>query len=232
VRSLIDAYRVHGHLAATLDPLGIMLPESPSVLDPSTYGLSVWDLDRAFPTEGVLPSPAAPLTEIIAALRRSYCGTIATEYVHIQDEAQREFVRHLVEATPQALDATERRYILDRLNRSEAFERFLQTRYPAGRRFSLEGGEATISFIDALLEQGVEFGVVEAVIGMAHRGRLNVLANTLGKPLEGILAEFEDTLDPLTVYGSGDVKYHKGFRGDTARPSRSRCRRTPHISRR
>jgi 2-oxoglutarate dehydrogenase E1 component len=214
VRALIEAYRLHGHLAASLDPLGIMAPESPSVLDPATYGLSVWDLDRAFSTEGVLPSARAPLSEIIAALRRSYCGTIATEYVHIQDLEQRQFVQQLVETPAQVLDAAERRYILDRLNRSETFERFLQTRYPTGRRFSLEGGEATISFIDALIEQGVEFGVVEAVIGMAHRGRLNVLANTLRKPLEGILAEFEDTLDPLTVYGSGDVKYHKGARGN------------------
>ena len=214
VRSLIDAYREHGHLAASLDPLGIMMPESPSSLDPSTYGLSVWDLDRRFSTEGVLPSSTASLAEIIAALRRTYCGTVATEYVHIQDAEQREFVRQLVEAAPEVLDAAERRYILDRLNRSEAFERFLQTRYPAGRRFSVEGGEATIPFIDALLEQGVEFGVAEAVIGMAHRGRLNVLANTLRKPLEEILAEFEDTLDPLTVYGSGDVKYHKGARGN------------------
>jgi 2-oxoglutarate decarboxylase len=213
VRSLIEAYRLHGHLAASLDPLAEHEPETPSVLDPATYGLSVWDLDRSFPTDGLLSTPTAPLSAILAVLRRSYCGTIGTEYLHIQDPDQRHFLAELLEAAPETLSAEEQRYVLQRLDAAEGLERFLQARYPAGRRFSLEGSESTISFIDALFEQAATLGIGHGIIGMAHRGRLNVLANVLGKPYEGIFAEFEDTLDPLTVDGSGDVKYHKGGQG-------------------
>src|SRR5665213_2430474 len=214
VRSLIEAYRLHGHLAAAVDPLTEHDPEAPSVLDPATYGLSVWDLDRSFPTEGLLPTPTAPLSAILAVLRRSYCSTIGTEYLHIQDAEQRRFIAELLEQAPETLSAEAQRYLLQRLDAAEGLERFLHARYPAGRRFSLEGSESTISFIDALFEQAATLGIGHGIIGMAHRGRLNVLANVLGKPYEGIFAEFEDTLDPLTVDGSGDVKYHKGGQGN------------------
>jgi 2-oxoglutarate dehydrogenase E1 component len=213
VRSLIEAYRLHGHLAASVDPLAEGEPETPSVLDPATYGLSVWDLDRSFPTDGILASPTAPLSAILAVLRRSYCGAVGTEYVHIQDPDQRHFLAELLEAEPEILTPEEQRYLLLRLDAAEGLERFLQVRYPAGRRFSIEGSESTISFIDGLFEQAATLGIGHAVIGMAHRGRLNVLANVLGKPFEGIFGEFEYTLDPLTVEGAGDVKYHKGAQG-------------------
>jgi 2-oxoglutarate dehydrogenase E1 component len=213
IRSLIDAYRLHGHLAALLDPLAEAEPETPKVLDLASHGLSVWDLDRTFPTEGLLLAATATLSAILAVLRRSYCGTIGTEYVHIQDPEQRRFLAGLLEAEPEVLGSEDQRFVLQRLDAAEGLERFLHTRYPAGRRFSLEGGEATIPFIDALFEAAAAFDVRHAIIGMAHRGRLNVLANTLGKPFAAIFAEFEDTLDPLSVDGSGDVKYHKGGQG-------------------
>ncbi len=213
VLALVDAYRTRGHVAASLDPLASVAPRFPSELDPTSHGFSVFDFDRAFETTGVLPGGPASLGTILDRLRAAYCGTIGAEFRHLPERVEREFFQARLEAPAAQPSSDQQRRTLDLVTRAEAFERFLQVRYPALKRFSLEGGESAIAFLDALLEHATANGVTEAIIGMAHRGRLNTLANIVGKPLSAILAEFEDNLDPLTVEGSGDVKYHKGGHG-------------------
>ncbi|HVB06321.1 MAG TPA: multifunctional oxoglutarate decarboxylase/oxoglutarate dehydrogenase thiamine pyrophosphate-binding subunit/dihydrolipoyllysine-residue succinyltransferase subunit [Acidimicrobiales bacterium] len=213
VRDLVAAYRLHGHLAASLDPLAPRPPAFPDVLLPEHYGLTLWDLDRTVATEGVGGAERATLEQLLAALRRAYCGTVGVEAAHISDDVERRFVQEAVEAPPELFSADEQRYLFGRLAAAESFERFLQVRYPAERRFSLEGGDSAIVFLDALLEESVAAGTTEAVLAMAHRGRLNALANIVDKPYSAIFSDFEHNLDPLTVEGAGDVKYHKGGHG-------------------
>jgi len=227
VLQLINAYRVRGHLIADLDPLGAE-PQYHPELDPATYGLTLWDLDREFLTgnlgralgEGALKE-VATLREILETLRRTYCGKIGCEYMNIQHPEQKRWLQERME--PQAnswpLDEDRRRRILVRLLEAEEFEHFLGARFVGHKRFSLEGAEAAIVILDELLDRAADHGVVEAVIGMAHRGRLNVLANVVGKPLEQIFAEFEGDIDPLSTQGSGDVKYHLGATGTHRAPS-------------
>ena len=214
VMELIRAYRVRGHLMANLDPLGSQ-PEAHPELELSHYDLSIWDLDRAFPAGGVAGERGEmKLRTILDVLRQTYCRYVGVEFMHIQDPIERHWLQEQMEATrnDEPMTADEKLEILHELNRAEAFERFLHTTYVGQKRFSLEGCETLIPLLDALFTDACEFGLEEAVIGMAHRGRLNVLANILGKSFRQIFHEFED-VDPKSTQGSGDVKYHLGATG-------------------
>jgi 2-oxoglutarate decarboxylase len=213
VDSLINMYRARGHLIAHLDPLDWKEPQVPSELDTATYGLTVWDLDREFITSGLAGRDRMRLSEILAVLRDAYCRTIGVEYMHIMEPEQKRWIQQHVEGVPTQLAADEHRWVLGRLNAAEALEQFLNTKYIGQKRFGLEGGEAAIPLIDAVLDDGAVAGQTHAVIGMAHRGRLNVLINIVGKAYGELFEEFEGNIDPGTVQGSGDVKYHKGFAG-------------------
>ncbi len=213
VQTLINMYRVRGHLIAHLDPLDAEPPHIHPELDPLTYGLTIWDLPRPFVADGLAGRDVATLDEILHVLRDAYCRTLGIEYMHIQDPEQKRWIQEHVEGQPTTLKIEEQRHILERLNAAEVFERFLHTRYVGQKRFGLEGSESTIVLLDALLDAAAGSGVAEVVMGMAHRGRLNVLANIVGKSYREIFEEFEGNLDPDSVQGSGDVKYHKGARG-------------------
>ena len=213
VQTLINMYRVRGHLIADLDPLGLKEPRTHPELDPATYGLTIWDLDREFFTDGLAGQDWMRLGDILGVLRDAYCRRIGVEYMHIQEPDQKRWIQEQVEGVRSALERDEQRYVLDRLNAAEAFERFLHTKYVGHKRFGLEGAESAIPLIDELLDCAARAGAQEAVIGMAHRGRLNVLANIVGKSLRQIFREFEGDLDPATTQGSGDVKYHVGASG-------------------
>ncbi len=210
---LINAHRVRGHLIADLDPLRMRSPEMYPELDPLYYGLTIWDLDREFASGGVGGSEVATLGTILSTLRDAYCRTVGIEYMHIQDTGQKAWMQSMVEGRRTELTHAEKLRILDRLNRAEAFERFLHTKYVGHKRFGLEGAESLIPLLDAVLGAAAAGGVEKAIIGMAHRGRLNVLANIIGKPLDRIFREFEGDLDPETTGGTGDVKYHLGADG-------------------
>ncbi len=213
VQTLINMYRVRGHLIAHLDPLDAEKPELHSELDPLNYGLTIWDLPREYVTDGLAGKSVATLDEILHILRDAYCRTLGIEYMHIQDLEQKRWIQQHVEGVPATLSADEQRHILDRLNAAEVFERFLHSRYVGQKRFGLEGAESAIVLLDTILDEAVTEGLAESVMGMAHRGRLNVLANIVGKSYGEIFEEFEGNLDPESVQGSGDVKYHKGASG-------------------
>ncbi|MGH9045012.1 MAG: multifunctional oxoglutarate decarboxylase/oxoglutarate dehydrogenase thiamine pyrophosphate-binding subunit/dihydrolipoyllysine-residue succinyltransferase subunit, partial [Acidimicrobiales bacterium] len=213
VESLINAFRVRGHQIAHLDPLEVEPSRSHPELDLATYGLSIWDLPRKFVSDGLGGLKTATLDEILHLLRDAYCRTLGIEYMHIADPEQKRWIQEHVEGVSQTLDKTEQRHILDRLNAAEAFERFLHTRYVGQKRFGLEGAESAMVLLDTVLAEAAASGCSEVVLGMAHRGRLNVLANLVGKSLREIFEEFEGNLDPESVQGSGDVKYHKGAVG-------------------
>jgi 2-oxoglutarate dehydrogenase E1 component len=213
VQTLINMYRVRGHLIAHLDPLGAEPPELHPELDPLHYGLTIWDLPRHFVADGLAGKDVATLDEILHILRDAYCRTLGVEYMHIQDPAEKRWIQQQLEGVPSVLDSDEQRHILGRLNAAEVFERFLHSRYVGQKRFGLEGAESAIVLLDAILDEAVREGLHEAVMGMSHRGRLNVLANIVGKSYGEIFEEFEGNLDPESVQGSGDVKYHKGARG-------------------
>ncbi len=213
VDNVINLYRVRGHLIAHLDPLDWKDPHMHPELDPASHGLTVWDLDREFLTNGLAGKQRMRLGDILSILRDAYCRTVGVEYMHIQEPAQKRWIQDHVEGVPTQLDSEEQRWILDRLNAAEALEQFLNTKYIGQKRFGLEGGESTIPLIDAVIEDAAVAGQAEVVIGMAHRGRLNVLINIVGKAYGELFEEFEGNIDVGTVQGSGDVKYHKGFRG-------------------
>jgi 2-oxoglutarate dehydrogenase E1 component len=213
VQSLVNMYRVRGHLIADLDPLSAEPRHLHAELDPTSYGLTLWDLDREFVVDGLAGRDTLRLAEALDILRDAYCRTLGIEYMHIQDPEQKRWIQHHVEGVPATMSPQEQRHILDRLNAAEAFERFLHTRYVGQKRFGLEGAESTIVLLDTLLDEAAAAGLTEAVLGMAHRGRLNVLANIVGKSYGEIFREFEGDLDPDSVQGSGDVKYHKGASG-------------------
>ena len=213
VLQLIHNYRVRGHLVADLDPLDRHRAPHRD-LDPATYGLTLWDLDREFMTGGLSGEDRATLREILDMLRETYCGTIGVEYMYIADPERKEWLQHRMESTRNypALDAASKKRVLEKVIEAESFERFLHTKYVGHKRFSLEGGETLIPLLDRILNDAALVGVREVVIGMSHRGRLNVLANTVGKPISQIFAEFEGN-DPSSYQGSGDVKYHLGATG-------------------
>jgi multifunctional 2-oxoglutarate metabolism enzyme len=214
VQSLINIYRVRGHLIADLDPLAVKQPHMHAELDPATYGLTIWDLDREFLTDGLASRDVMTLGDMLGVLRDAYCRTVGVEYMHIQDPEQKVWLQRQVEGVHTELGPEEQRHVLERLNDAEAFERFLHTKYVGQKRFGLEGGESAIPLLDAVLDEAAKRGVTEAVMGMAHRGRLNVLANIVGKSYREMFREFEGDIDPETVQGSGDVKYHKGAIGN------------------
>src|SRR5688572_12066965 len=211
VATLIRVYRVRGHLIADLDPLRWKEPQMAPELDPATYGLTIWDLDREFLTGGLGGRDKAPLSEILRILRDAYCRTIGIEYMHIQDLEEQRWIQEQVEhPSRQELDTEDLRHILSRLNAAEAFEKFLGTKWVGQKRFGLEGSESLIPILDAILEEAADDHLDGVVMGMPHRGRLNVLANIVGKSYDQIFKEFEGTVDPDAVQGSGDVKYHLG----------------------
>ncbi|MCU1524047.1 MAG: multifunctional oxoglutarate decarboxylase/oxoglutarate dehydrogenase thiamine [Microbacteriaceae bacterium] len=212
VQELINSFRVRGHLMADVDPLEYR-QRSHHDLEISSHGLTFWDLDREFVTGGFGGKRSALLREILGVLRDSYCRTIGIEYMHIQDPEQRRWIQEHVEKAYTKPTKDEQLRILGKLNEAEAFETFLQTKYVGQKRFSLEGGESTIALLDAILQGAAEADLDEVAIGMAHRGRLNVLTNIAGKTYGQIFREFEGTQDPRTVQGSGDVKYHLGTEG-------------------
>jgi 2-oxoglutarate dehydrogenase E1 component len=212
VLELIHAYRVRGHLMADTDPLEFKMRTHPD-LDIVNHGLTLWDLDREFPTNGFAGHARMPLRDILGVLRDSYCRTVGIEYMHISDPEERQWIQERVERPAVRPDPSTQLHVLERLNAAEAFEAFLQTKYVGNKRFSLEGAESTIPVLDAILTGAATAGLDEVVVGMAHRGRLNVLANIVGKSYRQIFQEFEGNIDPSSAHGSGDVKYHLGAEG-------------------
>ncbi len=219
VSQLIHSYRVRGHVLAHTDPLDLK-PRSHPELDLESYGLTIWDLDREFLTLGVLQRPIAPLRDILDRLQATYCRRMGVEYMHIATTAERQWlqerVEHHTDLSYTKLDINEKKQILETLCRAQGFERFVHKRFLGQKRFSVEGGETAIAMLVEGLDMAAAFGVTDVIIGMAHRGRLNVLTNVMGKPFEAVFAEFND-LDYKaaqgTTQGSGDVKYHLGAKG-------------------
>ncbi|WP_445395956.1 multifunctional oxoglutarate decarboxylase/oxoglutarate dehydrogenase thiamine pyrophosphate-binding subunit/dihydrolipoyllysine-residue succinyltransferase subunit [Streptomyces sp. LE64] len=212
VFELIHSYRVRGHVMADTDPLEYRQRKHPD-LDITEHGLTLWDLEREFAVGGFAGKSMMKLRSILGVLRDSYCRTTGIEFMHIQDPKQRKWIQDRVERPHSNPEREEQLRILRRLNAAEAFETFLQTKYVGQKRFSLEGGESVIPLLDAVIDSAAESRLDEVVIGMAHRGRLNVLANIVGKSYAQIFREFEGNLDPKSMHGSGDVKYHLGAEG-------------------
>ncbi|GGV66863.1 alpha-ketoglutarate decarboxylase [Streptomyces griseoloalbus] len=212
VFELIHSYRVRGHVMADTDPLEYRQRKHPD-LDIVEHGLTLWDLEREFAVGGFAGKSLMKLRDILGVLRDSYCRTTGVEFMHIQDPKQRKWIQDRIERSHTKPEREEQLRILRRLNAAEAFETFLQTKYVGQKRFSLEGGESVIPLLDAVLDSAAESRLDEVVIGMAHRGRLNVLANIVGKSYAQIFREFEGNLDPKSMHGSGDVKYHLGAEG-------------------
>ncbi|WP_245566795.1 multifunctional oxoglutarate decarboxylase/oxoglutarate dehydrogenase thiamine pyrophosphate-binding subunit/dihydrolipoyllysine-residue succinyltransferase subunit [Jonesia quinghaiensis] len=212
IAELIHSYRSRGHFMADTDPLAYRQRRHTD-LDIQTHGLTLWDLDRTFPVHGFAGKSKMTLRDILGILRDSYCRTVGIEYMHIGDREQRTWFQERLENPYERTPREEQLRILRRLNAAEAFETFLQTKFVGQKRFSLEGGESIIPMLDAILSGAAEGGLDEVSIGMAHRGRLNVLANIAGKSYGQIFAEFEGNLDQRTYQGSGDVKYHLGTEG-------------------
>ena len=216
IMQMINAYRVRGHLIADLDPLG-QEASYHAELDPETYGLTIWDLDREFLTGSLgevdkTVKPVATLREILETLRQTYCGKIGCEYMNIQVPEQKAWLQRRMEPQRNSwpLDAVTRRRTLQNLLNAEGFEHFLHSRFVGQKRFALEGGETALAIMEEILERAASDGVHETVIGMAHRGRLNILTNVVGKDVKQIFSEFEGEVDPSSTQGSGDVKYHLG----------------------
>ncbi|MFF2212297.1 multifunctional oxoglutarate decarboxylase/oxoglutarate dehydrogenase thiamine pyrophosphate-binding subunit/dihydrolipoyllysine-residue succinyltransferase subunit [Streptomyces antibioticus] len=212
VFELIHSYRVRGHVMADTDPLEYRQRKHPD-LDITEHGLTLWDLEREFAVGGFAGKSLMKLRDILGVLRDSYCRTTGIEFMHIQDPKQRKWIQDRIERPHTKPEREEQLRILRRLNAAEAFETFLQTKYVGQKRFSLEGGESVIPLLDAVIDSAAESRLDEVVIGMAHRGRLNVLANIVGKSYAQIFREFEGNLDPKSMHGSGDVKYHLGAEG-------------------
>lgn len=212
IQQLIHAYRVRGHMMADLNPVGYTMRTHPD-LDIRTYGLSLWDLDREWPTGGFGGSQRLSLRTILGLLRDAYCRTVGVEYMHLETPDEREWFQEQLEKSYTKPSRDEQFRILSRLNAAEAFETFLQTKYVGQKRFSLEGGESLIPLLDAVISDAADENLAGVVIGMAHRGRLNVLTNIAGKSYAQVFREFEGSQDPRGPEGSGDVKYHLGTEG-------------------
>jgi 2-oxoglutarate dehydrogenase E1 component len=230
---LINAYRDLGHFVAHLDPLSEPRKSHP-LLELSEFGLDPSDLDRTFDTSPFVGLPQATLRQLVAALRETYCRTIGVEYMHIQDTHIRRWLQERMEPrrNQPGFGRGRKLQILKELHYTELFERFLHARFVGQKRFSLEGAETLIPLLEAIVEKAADTGVKEIILGMAHRGRLNVLANILRKPYQEIFAEFEENYVPQSRDGDGDVKYHLGFSGDriTAGGNRIHLSLTPNPS--
>ena len=220
VQRLINTYRVRGHLIADLDPLAWKEPKTHPELDPAYYGLTIWDLQREFLILG-LGGAQVPLghqrrmrlEDILKLLRDAYCRTIGVDYMHIQNPAEKEWIQRQVEGVTVSVGSDEQHHILERLNAAEALEKFLATKYLGQKRFGIEGAESAIPILDKILSEAADAGLDSAYIGMAHRGRLNVLVNIVGKSYGQLFTEFEGNVAPDSIQGSGDVKYHLGQSG-------------------
>jgi len=218
VQELINAYRVRGHLMADIDPLEYQQRTHPD-LDVLTHGLSLWDLDRTFNTGGFGGKSKMLVRDVLKILRDTYCRTVGIEYMHIHNPEERQWMQERLERPYQKPSHDQQLRILEKLNEAEAFETFLQTKFVGQKRFSLEGGESTIASLDAILQSAADASFTEVAIGMAHRGRLNVLTNIAGKTYGQVFREFEGNADTKTVQGSGDVKYHLGTEGTFTGPN-------------
>ena len=214
---LIRSYRVRGHLRANLDPLGLVKINPHPELDPQSYGFLESDYDRPIFINGYLGLETATLREICDVLKKTYGESIGVEYMHIQDPAQKSWIQERIEDLEQRKHFTpdEKKEVLKHLIHADTFEQFLHTKYPGAKRFGIEGAESTIVALQQIIMRGSQLGVQDVVLGMAHRGRLNVLANIIGKPVNVIFSEFQGAVaSPEEVQGSGDVKYHLGCSGD------------------
>jgi 2-oxoglutarate dehydrogenase E1 component len=214
---LIRAYRVMGHLIADLDPLGLSERSVHRELKPETYGFTEADLDRPIFIDKVLGLETATIRQILKILRRTYCGRIGVEFMHITSPAQKAWIQERIEGEGKGIKFTPegRRAILNKLIEAETFEKFCEVKYTGTKRFGLEGGESMVPALEQIIKRGGQLGVKEIVLGMAHRGRLNVLANVMGKPYRAIFHEFKGgSFKPDDVEGSGDVKYHLGASSD------------------
>jgi len=211
---LINAYRVRGHLVSSTNPLGLSSFYYPE-LNPSYYGFNIWDLDRSLHADDSWNKNYMPLREIIELLRETYCGPIGIEFMHIQDPEKKEWIKSTLETTRNTIDYTkdEKLHIFDKLVNAEEFENFLHTKFVGYKRFSLEGSEAVIILLDKIFNNAADNSLDTIALGMAHRGRLNVLVNILQKDLAKIFDEFDEAIDPINYEGSGDVKYHLGTKG-------------------
>ncbi len=217
VNQLINQYRVRGHLIADLNPLRDEAPEMHAELDPATYGLTIWDLDREFLTgsdTGIYATVGTKLRmklgDLLGVLRDAYCRTVGVEYMHIQNPAEKRWIQERIEGADTALKSDDQQRILSQLNAAEALGSFLGTKYVGQKRFGLEGAESAIPLLDALLTCAADAPLAEVVMGMAHRGRLNVLVNLVGKTYHELFKEFEGAITEDQIQGSGDVKYHLG----------------------
>ncbi|MFN3287363.1 MAG: 2-oxoglutarate dehydrogenase E1 component, partial [Sphingomonadaceae bacterium] len=217
---LIRTYRVRGHLAAQLDPLGLHQRELPADLTPEGHGFTPADLDRPIFLGGLIPGlETATIRQLVETLRRNYCGKVGVEYMHINDVEERRWIQERIEGPDNVITFTDngKRAILNKVIEAEDFEKFLARKYVGTKRFGLDGGESMIPAMEAIIKYGGQFGVREMVIGMAHRGRLNMLANVMAKPFQAIFHEFAGgAAAPEEVGGSGDVKYHLGTSTDRA----------------
>jgi len=218
VNTIVHMHRVRGHLIADLDPLSLKEPQLHNELDPLTYGLTIWDLDREFTLNGLTgiddeSGRRMRLRDILGVMRDAYARTVGIEYMHIQDLEEKRWIQRHVEAVDTTLDPDEQRHILGRLNAAATLEEFLDARYPGQKRFGLQGAESAIPLLDAVLDAAADSDAQTAVIGMAHRGRLNVLVNIVGKSYASLFREFEGGIDEDAIQGSGDVKYHLGMNG-------------------
>ena len=229
VNTLINQYRVRGHLIAKTNPLSTGAVTTHPELDPATYGLTIWDLDREFLTgnrDGIYASVGGDvqmmkLGDILGLLRDAYCRSVGVEYMHIADPGEKRWIQEQVEGPQAPLDREAQQHILERLSAAEALERFLATRYVGQKRFGIEGTESAIPILDAVLSSAADEDMERAVIGMAHRGRLNVLVNIMGKAYTELFTEFEGAVDEDAIQGSGDVKYHLGQVGMHTSPEDS-----------
>ncbi|MEZ5935565.1 MAG: 2-oxoglutarate dehydrogenase E1 component [Alphaproteobacteria bacterium] len=217
---LIRAFRVRGHLLADLDPLGLSRNEPHPELDPANYGFGDGDWDREFFLDNVLGLEKATLRQIVEILRQTYSAKIGVEFMHIQEQDQKAWIQAVMEGSYNLLKPTSdgKKEILKSLTAAEGFERFLNVKFPGTKRFGLDGGESTVPALEMIIRKSAELGVDEIVIGMPHRGRLNVLANVMGKPYTAIFAEFQGGTVSDDVLGSGDVKYHLGTSSDRELP--------------
>ncbi|MDX2143222.1 MAG: 2-oxoglutarate dehydrogenase E1 component, partial [Rhodospirillaceae bacterium] len=215
--ALVRAYRTRGHQLADLDPLKLSKNSSHPELDVSYHGFTEADMDRQILLGGVMGFDKATLRQLLDALKQTYCGTIGVEYMHVQDIKQREWIQKRIEPDRNRpkFSPEGKKAILERLTDAEGFEKFLGIKYTGTKRFGLDGGEATIPALEQILKRGGALGVKQVVVGMAHRGRLNILVNVMHKPFSALFSEFQgNSPNPDSVEGSGDVKYHLGTSAD------------------